>query len=104
MEVIIPRNTTIPCKKSYKFKSIKDNQEKFIINLYQGENKYVKDNIHLGKLQFEIISPKPKGKTIIEITFFLDINGILEVTAKELGSENIKNLIIQSTRVSEEKK
>ncbi len=103
MDIIIPRNTTIPCKKMYKFKSIKDNQEKFIINLYQGENKYVKDNIHLGKLQFEINTPKPKGKTIIEITFFLDINGILEVTAKELGSENIKNLIIESIRLSEEK-
>ena len=103
MEVIIPRNTTIPCEKIYKFKSIKDNQEKFIINLYQGENKYVKDNIHLGKLQFEINTPKPKGKTIIEIIFTLDINGILEVTAKELGSENIKNLIIESIRLSEEK-
>ena len=103
MEVIIPRNTTIPCEKIYKFRSIKDNQDKFIINLYQGENKYVKDNIFLSKLQFEINTPKPKGKTIIDIIFYLDINGILEVTVKELGSNNVKNLTIESIRLSKEK-
>ena len=102
MDVIIPKNTIIPYEKSCKFKTIKDNQDKFIINIYQGENKYVKYNIFLGKLKYEIKTPKPKGEIIIEIKFKLDISGILEVTARQLDEKNDKILKIEYMRLSDE--
>ncbi len=68
MDIIIPRNITIPCHKICKFNTTKDNQDKFIINIYQGENKYVKDTVHLG-------------------TDFKKLNLLNEETIKELNEK-----------------
>ena len=88
MDFIIPRNTTIPCNKTINYKTVNDNQKIISFKIYQGESNNYKDNIYIGKFKYENISSKEKGKIIIQITFSLDINGILTVSANELGNDN----------------
>ena len=88
MDFIIPRNTRIPCSTTINYLTVKDNQTKISFSIYQGESENCQDNIYIGKFQFEKITPQLKGKNIIEITFSIDINGILQISAKEKGKDN----------------
>ena len=102
MDILIPRNTTIPCEKIEKYQNAKDNQTKIGVKVYQGERKLAKENKFLDKLQIVNIPPKPRGKVIIEVTFSLDINGVLKVTAKETSGGQTSNLDIKMDNVMDE--
>ena len=92
MDVIIPKNSKIPCKKTINYRTIKDNQKKIILKIYQGERKYSKSNIYLGNCVLNNIPPKPKGSILINVTFSIDVNGVLKVSAIE-NSGGIENEI-----------
>jgi len=81
--VLIPRNTTIPIKKSQVFSTAEDSQTAVDINILQGERSLAKDNVSLGKFTLTGVLPAPRGLPQIEVTFDIDANGILHVTAKD---------------------
>ncbi|KAF4530356.1 hypothetical protein B566_EDAN018478 [Ephemera danica] len=87
MSTIIPRNTRIPCKGQHRYYTTKDNQTVIRIDVYQGENEYVKDNMYLGGFRIENLTPAPVRETQVDVTFEVDKNGILKVTAKEVSTE-----------------
>ena len=89
MEALIPRDSTIPLKKSKIFSNCSDNQPDFLVQIYQGEKSLTKDNIFLGKLYLNGIPSMPKGQPQIEVTFNIDCNSILKVTvkAKSIGKK-----------------
>ncbi len=100
---IIERNTTIPTKKSRIFTTAEDNQTSVKIHVVQGERPLAKDNRSLGKFYLTGIPPMPRGMAKIEVTFDIDKNGILHVSAKDLMTGKEKKIIIEdSTRLSEE--
>jgi molecular chaperone DnaK len=86
MTVLIPRNTTIPTSKKEVFSTASDNQNAVTINVLQGEREFARDNRLLGNFNLEGIPPAPRGMPQIEVTFNIDVNGILAVTAKDLGT------------------
>lgn len=90
MTVMIPRNTTIPTSKSESFSTAADNQTSVEIHVLQGEREFAKDNRTLGNFQLQGIPPAPRGRPQIEVTFDIDVNGILSVKAKDktTGKEN----------------
>jgi len=90
MTVLIPRNTTIPASKSETFSTAADNQSAVTINVLQGEREFAKDNRLLGTFNLEGIPPAPRGVPQVEVTFNVDVNGILTVSAKDkaTGKEN----------------
>ncbi|HUO10868.1 MAG TPA: molecular chaperone DnaK [Phycisphaerae bacterium] len=90
MTVMIPRNTTIPTSKSETFSTAADSQTSVEIHVLQGEREFAKDNRTLGKFQLTGIPPAPRGTPQIEVTFDIDVNGILNVKAKDkaTGKEN----------------
>jgi molecular chaperone DnaK len=90
MTVLIPRNTTIPTSKSMDFSTASDNQPEVTINVLQGEREFAKDNRLLGNFNLSGIPPAPRGQPQIEVTFNIDVNGILHVSAKDkaTGKEN----------------
>jgi molecular chaperone DnaK len=90
MTVLIPRNTTIPTSKSETFSTAADNQPSVEIHVMQGEREFARDNRTLGKFQLSGIAPAPRGVPQIEVTFDIDVNGILNVKAKDkaTGKEN----------------
>ena len=90
MTVMIPRNTTIPTSKSETFSTASDSQTNVEIHVLQGEREFAKDNRTLGKFQLTGIPPSPRGVPQIEVTFDIDVNGILNVKAKDkaTGKEN----------------
>jgi len=81
--VLIPRNTTVPIRKSQIFTTAEDNQQAVDINILQGERPMAKDNVSLGRFTLTGILPAPRGMPQIEVTFDIDANGILHVTAKD---------------------
>lgn len=91
---LIPRNTQIPFKKMKQFSNEKDNQTKVKILVYEGERKFVEHNNKLGEFTLSNITPRPRGKTHINVTFGVDTDGILTVTAEEQSDENKGNEII----------
>jgi L1 cell adhesion molecule like protein len=95
MDVIIKRNTTIPCEKTEKYMTVKDNQRKITVKVYQGERILAKENKFLGKCEITNIPPKPKGKVHVDVTFSLDINGSLAVNATETSGGQTSDLIIK---------
>jgi molecular chaperone DnaK len=90
MTVMIPRNTTIPTSKTETFSTAADSQPSVEIHVLQGEREFAKDNRTLGKFQLSGIAPAPRGVPQIEVTFDIDVNGILNVKAKDkaTGKEN----------------
>lgn len=103
MTVIIPRNTPIPVKKSQIFTTAEDNQTAVTIKVYQGERPMAADNRLLGQFELTGIPPAPRGVPQIEVTFDIDANGILTVSAKDLGTSKQASIkITNSTNLSEE--
>ena len=86
MTPLIPRNTTIPTSKSETFSTAADNQSAVTINVLQGEREFARDNRLLGTFNLEGIPPAPRGMPQIEVTFNIDVNGILNVVAKDRGT------------------
>ncbi|MBR2377236.1 MAG: molecular chaperone DnaK [Clostridia bacterium] len=100
---LIERNTTIPAKKSQVFSTAADNQPEVTIHVLQGERKFAKDNKTLGQFNLTGIAPAPRGIPQIEVTFDIDANGIVHVTAKDLGTQKSADITItSSTNLSEE--
>ena len=97
MDILVPRNTSIPCKKSTVYQNVRDNQTQVRVKVYQGERKLVKENHQLGEFIMKI-PPKKKGQVRIEVTFELDINGICVVTAKELTGNTTAELTIDKDK------
>lgn len=100
---LIERNTTIPTKKSQIFSTAADNQTAVDIHVMQGEREMAAGNITLGRFQLTGIAPAPRGIPQIEVTFDIDANGIVNVSAKDLGTGKMQNITItSSTNLSDE--
>ena len=94
---LIDRNTTIPTKKSQVFSTADDNQSAVTISVYQGEREMATDNKHLGQFNLEGISPAPRGVPQIEVTFDIDANGIVKVSAKDKATGKEQEIRIQAS-------
>jgi molecular chaperone DnaK len=97
MTKIIDRNTTIPTKKSQIFSTAADNQTQVEINILQGEREFARDNKQLGLFALTGIAPAPRGIPQIEVTFDIDANGIVNVSAKDLGTGAQQQITISNT-------
>ncbi len=103
MTVLIERNTTIPTTKSQIFSTAADNQPAVDINVLQGERSMAKDNKQLGLFKLDGIEPAPRGVPQIEVTFSIDVNGIVNVKAKDMKTQKEQSITIQnSTGLSDE--
>ena len=99
---LIERNTTIPVKKSQIFSTAADNQTQVDIHILQGEREFAKDNKTLGRFELTGIAPAPRGIPQIEVTFDIDANGIVNVSAKDMGTGKSQNITITaSTNLSD---
>jgi molecular chaperone DnaK len=96
MTVLIPRNTTIPTSKKEVFSTAADNQSAVTINVLQGEREFARDNRLLGTFNLEGIPPAPRGVPQVEVTFNVDVNGILTVSAKDLGTGKENKITVQN--------
>ena len=97
MTKIIDRNTTIPTKKSQIFSTAADGQTQVEVNVLQGEREFARDNKQLGLFKLDGIAPAPRGIPQIEVTFDIDANGIVHVSAKDLGTGKDQHITISSS-------
>jgi molecular chaperone DnaK len=97
MTALVERNTTIPAEKKNVFSTAADNQPAVTVKVFQGERKMAKNNRLLGEFNLEGIPPAPRGVPQIEVTFDIDQNGILNVTAKDLGTQKKANVRIEDS-------
>lgn len=103
MDIIVERNSTIPIKKSKRYTTDSDYVESVDIKVYEGERKLTKDNIMIGEFELNNIKKAPRGVAEIEVIFNIDVNGIINIKAKDLKNKNIKRIRIKNkNRMSRE--
>jgi molecular chaperone DnaK len=94
---LIERNTTIPTRKSEIFSTASDNQPGVDVHVLQGERQFTRDNKSLGRFELRDLPPAPRGVPQIEVTFDIDANGILNVSAKDLGTGKTQKIVITAS-------